>query len=273
MVEKNIINFVPTGMVPTKTDTPHVPVSSNEIIEQVHQVYELGITIAHLHVRDESQVPTWKKTSYFEVFEGIKKYCPELIICGSTSGRNFPDFEKRTEVLELKPDMASLTLSSVNFINSTGINEPNIIVEILKKMNTYNILPELEVFDLGAINYGKYLIKKGLIKSPTYWNIMLGNINGLQTNLAHISSALNDLPDNSIASLGGIGVENQLKANSIAISLNMGVRVGIEDNIWFDINKTKKATNFELVKRIHDLLNIHGREYMKSNELRKKFNI
>jgi len=61
-MDKLIINFTPTGMIPTKEMTPHVPISVNEIIEDVHRAYELGITMTHIHARDEkSGVPTYKK--------------------------------------------------------------------------------------------------------------------------------------------------------------------------------------------------------------------
>lgn len=272
-MEKIIINFCPNGAIPTKELTPYVPISENEIIEQVHEAYQLGITIVHLHARNEDETPSWKKTKYFKIFEGIKKYCPELIICGTTSGRNFSEFEKRSEVIELSPDMASLTLSSVNFVNQTGINQPDIIVRLIEKMNKYNVIPELEVFDIGAINYGNYLIKKGIINSKLYWNIILGNINGLQVDLSHISNAVRDIPSDSVISLGGIGSKNQLMANSIAISSGMGVRVGIEDNIWYNVEKTKLSTNLDFIKRIHNIINSQDKTYMESKELRKKLNI
>ena len=88
-----IINFCPTGMVPTKQMTPYVPESPAEIIEQVHEAFELGITITHLHARDENGAPTWQHDVYARIFEGIREHCPGLIICGSTSGRNFPELE------------------------------------------------------------------------------------------------------------------------------------------------------------------------------------
>ena len=60
-MKKIIVNFCPTGMVPTKYLTQYVPISSNEIIEQVHEAYELGITLVHLHARDEKGVPSYRK--------------------------------------------------------------------------------------------------------------------------------------------------------------------------------------------------------------------
>lgn len=120
-MEAAIINFCPTGMVPVKEQTPHVPLSPSEIIEQVHEAYEIGITIAHLHARDEQGAATYKKDIYQKIFAGVRKHCPGLIICGSSSGRNFNEFEKRSAVIELQPDMCSLTLSSLNFFQQASI--------------------------------------------------------------------------------------------------------------------------------------------------------
>ena len=90
-----IINFTPTGMIPTKEMTPHVPISINEIIEDVHEAIELGITMVHLHARNEiSGKPDFKKELYGKLIEGIRKYSKELIICVSLSGRGIKEFEQ-----------------------------------------------------------------------------------------------------------------------------------------------------------------------------------
>lgn len=268
-MEKVIVNFCPTGMVPTKEMTPHVPISPNEIIEQTHEAYEVGITIVHLHARGEDELPTYKKPVYEEIFEGVRKYCPELIVCGSTSGRNFPEIEKRSEVIELMPDMCSLTLSSLNFINQASVNSPEIIVQLAEKMNEYGVVPELECFDNGMINYGLFLIKKGIIKGPFYWNLLFGNIAGMQAKLSHIATAINDIPNDHFISLAGIG-SNQLTVNSLAISQGYGVRVGLEDNIWMDVARTQKATNIGLIKRVHQLIEINDKAFFKPSELKKQ---
>ncbi|HPR33674.1 MAG TPA: 3-keto-5-aminohexanoate cleavage protein, partial [Prolixibacteraceae bacterium] len=70
-----IINFTPTGMVPMKSDTPYVPVHPQEIIEQVHEAFETGITLVHLHARDETGLPDYRKSVYSKIFEGIRKHC------------------------------------------------------------------------------------------------------------------------------------------------------------------------------------------------------
>ena len=109
-----IINFTPTGTQTTR-DNSLAPLLPNEIIEEVHSANEVGISIVHLHARDEETKNTYKKEVYQKIIEGIKKHCPDLLICVSLTGRNFPELEKRTEVLQLYPDMGSLTMSSLNF--------------------------------------------------------------------------------------------------------------------------------------------------------------
>ena len=266
------INFCPTGMVPTKSNTPHVPISVSEIVEEVHQAYELGITIAHLHARDEQGHPTHLKSVNQKIFEGVRKHCPSLIICASSSGRLVQDFESRSEVIELKPDMCSLTLSSLNFMHSASVNSPDIIGRLLEKMNSFNVVPELECFDLGMINYGNYLIDKGLIKGLKYWNLLFGNIAGMQADLSTFATAISQIKqdERTYISFAGLG-NHQFKANQTAIVNNFGVRIGIEDNIWYNSGKTKLATNIDLLKRVHRILELNEKAVFKSENFRQTY--
>lgn len=276
-MDKMIINFTPTGMIPNKDQTPYVPVLPQEIIEDVKQAYELGITMVHLHVRNAvSQKPCYKKETYANIIEGIRKFAPDLILCVSTSGRTFTEYEKRADVLQLeddlKPDMASLTLSSVNFNKQASINEPSTIIRLAEEMSYRGIKPELEAFDTGMINYAKYLMKRNILKPPLYFNLIFGNIACAQADLVHVGIMIRDLPEQSIFSLGGVG-DCQLRINSLAITLGYGVRVGIEDNIWYDKNRTKLATNTELIKRMKEVAMANEIETMSSSELRMLLNL
>lgn len=273
-MDKLIINFTPTGMIPTKEMTPHVPVTPNEVIEDVHRAYELGITMTHIHARDESTgVPTYKKEVYAEMIAGIRKYAPDLVICTSLSGRNFNTLDKRADVLslegDLKPDMGSLTLSSLNFNKVASMNSPSMIEALATTMKSKGIVPELEVFDVGMINFGKYLVKKDIVRPPLYYNLLFGNIACAQTNLLHTGVMLNDVPDDSLVSIAGIG-NGQLMMNSLAIAIGKGVRVGLEDNIWFDAERTKLATNSQLIERVHVIAKANNRQIMTPSEFRTK---
>ncbi|MBU1683765.1 3-keto-5-aminohexanoate cleavage protein [Patescibacteria group bacterium] len=275
-MEKLIINFTPTGMIPNKDMTPHVPITPEEIADDVLRAAQLGASMVHLHGRDKEGEPTNDKGIYEEIIGRIKEKNKDIIICVSTSGRNGADIDKRSEVLDisgnLKPDMASLTLSSLNFNKEASLNCPNTIKMLAEKMLERGIKPELEAFDIGMINYANYLIKKGLLKPPYYFNLFLGNIACAQANLLNVGLMLSELPEDSIWSLAGVG-DHQTKMNTLAVVQGGGVRVGLEDNIWFDQERTQLATNDDLVKRIANTAKAIGREIASPQEVRKMLNL
>lgn len=256
-----IINFCPTGMVPASDLTRHVPMSPQEIIEDVHAANERGITIAHIHARAEDQEPTHRIEVFAEVFDGIRKHCPKLVISATLSGRAVSDWVLRSEVLALKPDMGSLTLSSLNFANGASLNAPDTIQNLALAMKEAGVVPELECFDLGMINYGKYLIQKGILEGPFYWNLLFGNIAGAQADPLSIGALLREIPEGNHIALAGIG-DAQLPVNAMAVAMGYGVRVGLEDHLWYDQQRTQLATNTELLNRIHILADIHQRTIM-----------
>ncbi|MGB5316645.1 MAG: 3-keto-5-aminohexanoate cleavage protein, partial [Robiginitalea sp.] len=270
MPEKLIVNFTPTGMIPTKEITPHVPVLADEIVSDVKKACELGITMVHLHAREPvTGEPTYKKEIYAEIIGGIREFAPELIICVSLSGRNYKALSQRADPLylegNLKPDMGSLTLSSLNFNQTASLNAPSMVKDLARTMKELGILPELEAFDVGMINYAHYLQSKGLLEPPFYFNLLLGNIACAQATLLHAGMMINELPDASFWSLAGIG-NAQLKMNSTAIAMGGGVRVGLEDNVWYDSQRTELATNSKLLERIHNLARVNERQIMAPSE-------
>lgn len=272
-----VVNFTPTGMIPTKAMTPHVPVSVDEIVEDVHRAVEIGISMVHLHARDAaSGEPTYRADVYGQIISGIRRVAPDLVVCVSLSGRNFGEFEKRAEPLslegDLKPDMGSLTLSSLNFNRVASQNSPNMIQALAGAMKERGIVPELEAFDLGMINYAKYLERKQLIEPPHYFNLLLGNIACAQADLLHAGILLRDLPEGSFWSFAGIG-HSQLMMNSLAIASGGGVRVGLEDNIWLDAGRTRLATNSDLLQRVHRVIEVHERNVMPPRTLRERLGL
>jgi 3-keto-5-aminohexanoate cleavage enzyme len=268
-----IINFTPTGMIPTKEMTPYVPISIQEIIEDVHRAVEIGITMVHLHARDPvSGEPTYKAQIYEQIITGIRSFSKDLIICVSLSGRTFKEFAQRSEVLQLdgevKPDMGSLTLSSLNFNKIASLNAPEMIKALAREMLSRGIMAELEAFDAGMINYANYLYKRQLLEPAFYFNLLLGNIACAQADLLHAGIMIRDLPANSYWALAGIG-DFQLPMNSISIAMGGGVRVGLEDNIYYDKKRTKLATNADLLKRVHAIAEANERTVMTPKNARR----
>jgi uncharacterized protein (DUF849 family) len=156
----------------------------------------------------------------------------------------------------------------VNFNKESSVNTPDMIQALAREMLSRGIMPELEAFDAGMINYAKYLEKRGLLKPPHYFNLLMGNIACAQADLLHAGMMIRDLPPNSYWSLAGIG-DFQLMMNSVAIAAGGGVRVGLEDNIWYDSGRTGLARNIDLIKRIHRLAEDNERKIMAPKELRK----
>lgn len=249
-----LINFTPTGMLPTRAMTPHVPLRADEIVAETLAAAELGATMIHLHARDPStEEPTFEAARYAELISGIRAHRPDLILCVSTSGRLFPEFEQRAQCLDLagdlRPDFASLTLSSLNFNKQASINSPDMICALAARMQERGIRPELEVFDLGMINYARYLIRKEIIRPPYYFNLILGNIACAQADALNLGLMIRELPEPCSWSAGGIG-HAQFKMNTMALLEGGGVRIGLEDNIWYDEARTRLATNRDLLERL-----------------------
>jgi uncharacterized protein (DUF849 family) len=263
---KKIVNFTPTGTQPTR-DNSLAPLDVNEIVEEVIMANELGISIVHLHAREgEGFVNTYKKDVYGKIIEGVRKYCPDLLVCTSLTGRNFPELEKRTEVLQCYPDMGSLTMSSLNFPTGASVNQPEMILSLISEMDKYGVTPEIECFDSGMVNYTNYLIKKGILKGPFYMNVILGNIYNAQSDLTTVSSIRNSIGQDVTVCVGGIGGQ-QLRSNILGLLEFDGVRVGLEDNLYY--RGKEMATNRMLLERIHRLMNEMEIELMTSKELRE----
>ena len=262
---KKIINFTPTGTQTTRSNS-FAPLTPNEIIDSVHEANELGISIVHLHARDEFTLEnTYKKEVYQRIIDGIKIYCPELLICVSLTGRNFPELEKRSEVLQLLPDMGSLTMSSLNFPSGASINQPEMILSLIKEMDKYGVQPEIECFDTGMLNYTNYIISKNILQPPYHINIILGNMYNGQCDLGTLSTIKNNLPSNSFTCLGGIGSQ-QLKSTTYGLLDFDGIRIGLEDNLYY--KDKEKTTNMELLKRVHKIMNELDMKHYTSEELR-----
>lgn len=270
------LSLCTTGMVPRKEQNRNVPIDPNEIISQILEIYEeIGLTSVHIHARREDQSPAWERSYFERIIEGIRHSAPEIVICVTTSGRDVTEFEKRSEVLEisgkLKPDMASLTLSSQNFLRTASLNSPQMVKDLFHKMLSMGIVPEFEVFDTGMVNVLNELIKEFDYKSRPVVNLILGNYAGIQAGPLELGLLLERIPRNSIWSAGGIG-KYQLPVNALALSSAGGVRVGLEDNIYFDAQKTP-ATNYSLVKRVKAIGELMGREIMKPDEFRELISI
>lgn len=248
-----IINVALTGMVPTKTITRYVPISVDEIVEDAIRVYDAGARIVHLHARNKDGYPISNARYFEQIITSIRKERPKLICCATTSGRGGTSFEERSEVLHLtgsaKPDMASLTLGSLNFLSGASVNSIETIQRLALLMKEKGIKPEMEIFDSGMVNVAKYLERHNIIEGKKYFNILLGNLNTASATINDLAHIYASLPDDSVWATAGLG-SFQLPMNIASIVAGGHVRVGLEDNVYFDIEQKTLATNKSLVERI-----------------------
>ena len=262
MTHPLIINLAPTGMVPTRAMSSHVPLSPSEIAEDCAHCAALGATMVHLHARGADGNPVTDAAVFAEVIRKVRARAPEVVVTATTSGRRVGSVAERAAALFLegdaKPDMASLTRGSMNFAREASVNAPDTILRLAEWMRERGIRPELEVFDLGMVNMAHVLIDKGLITPPYYFNILLGNPATAQARLLHLGALVSDLPPQSIWAVAGIG-RYQTTASALGVAVAHGVRTGLEDNIWLDDERTQQASNVTLVQRVVAMARAQGR--------------
>lgn len=259
-------------MVPGRKDSPYVPLEAEEIAEQVLEAVSQGITSVHLHARGPDGSPAWEREYFEEIILRIRQHDKDLVVCVTTSGRMVTDVESRSDVLELegnaRPDMASLTLSSLNFASQASVNTPETVQLLAKRMLEKGIAPEFEIFDTGMVNYLQYLIGKGFVRGPYVVNFILGGPASAQATSLDLGVLKAKLPSPSLWSAGGIG-RSQLTAVGLALADGGGVRVGLEDNLHWDSARSRLATNRELVERVLTLGEIFERAPMSPDYFRR----
>lgn len=267
-----VINVALTGMVPRKHEYPALPEQPAEIAEDVVRCVEAGAATVHLHARDDAGDPTYIKERYAEIVREVRRRTPDVIVCVSTSGRTFKTFEQRSEVLDLegdlKPELASLTLGSMNFPKQASINEPSMIHRLAAAMYERGITPELEIFDFGMVDYALYLIGKDILKPPFVFNLLLGSLGTLQATALNLALLAERLPSGSHWSAAGVS-RAQWPMNALAVVMGGHVRTGLEDNVWMDADTREYATNASLVTRVAAIAGMLGRSVVTGNTARQ----
>jgi uncharacterized protein (DUF849 family) len=248
-MEPLIINAAITGMMPMPADNASVPITVGQIIAEARRCADSGASIVHVHARNEDGTPTWRLEVYREIINGIRADCPGLLISGSTSGRLWSDFEKRSALLAGRPDLASLTPGSMNFPMTASVNAPQIVRQLATAMQKHGVRPELEFFEIGMIDFVRdQLIPKGFLQAPFYANLLLGSLGTLAASPRNLVHMVEALPTGTVWAAAGIG-RFQFPVNNLAITMGGHVRVGLEDNLWMDAEKTDPATNVRLIER------------------------
>lgn len=265
--DKLIINAAITGNVLRKSDAPALPTQPGEIIECAKRVRDAGAAILHLHARHADQAPAYAADVYSELVSGVRQ-ATDLIVCVSLSGRFVADLEQRAAALAARPDLASLILGSMNVMYQSNVNPPEAICNLAARIYAAGAIPEMEIFEAGFANFANHLIKKAAIRPPYYFNIILGSLGAAPLDLVGLGHMVSLLPPVATWAVGGIG-RYQLDANVMGIAAGGHVRVGLEDNIYYDRGKKEPADNLRLVERIARIGREMGREPATPEEARR----
>ena len=147
-----VLNAALTGAVADPRKNPNVPVSASAIVEQAIECHKAGAAIAHFHVRDDECKPSTDPERFAEIFARVRdnEATRAMVLCATTSGRHGQTIDQRAAVLQLpldvRPDMASLTLGSLNFVTGASINDHDTIRRLCERMLQAGVKPEIEVF-------------------------------------------------------------------------------------------------------------------------------
>lgn len=267
---KVFITCAITGNLTTPDQTPHLPITPEQIAESALGAAEAGAAIAHIHVRDPGTgKPSMEVALYREVMERIWARNPQLIINLTTGpgGRFVPSEddprvagpgttllppEKRVEhVAALKPDICSLDLNTMNSAGQVVINTPANVRRMAKVINEAGVKPEIELFDSGDIALMHDMLKDGSLIGPMLTSFVTGVRYGFQPSPETVLYARSLLPEGALFTGIGIG---RAAFQMVAMSYLAGghIRVGLEDGIYLDrsVLAPSNASMVEKARRI-----------------------
>ena len=242
-----IISCPLVGAELTKDDYPYLPTTPEEIAQAASDAVAAGASIIHLHVRDEQGLPTQREDVFEMVTRMIRERC-DCILQYSTGGAVGTPVAERCAPLGLRPEMATLSMGTLNFGSEVFENTEGTIRAIAREISENGILPELEIFDLGMLESVERYLKKGYIPARFHVDFVLGVPGGATGDLRNLVFMVSRLPADQSWTAAGVG-RYQLPLAVHAIAMGGHVRVGIEDNIYY--RKGELATsNVQLVERV-----------------------
>ncbi len=260
-MEPLILTAAITGAETCREDQPNLPITPEEQAADARACFEAGARVVHLHVRDDAGQPTQSLERFKAALEAIRAAAPEMIIQISTGGAVGEAFEKRLAPLELKPDMGTLNAGTLNFGEEVFINQPRDIERLAEAFKTYEVVPEIEVYESGMVDYVAKLVKKGIIThTPLHVQFVLGvpgGMNGSPKNVLYMMDHLKEQIPTATWAVAGIG-RFHIPASLSAMVNGGHIRVGFEDNIFYHKGLIADS-NAQLVARMARIASEIGR--------------
>jgi uncharacterized protein (DUF849 family) len=264
-----------TGSADTPGRNPAVPVTPEQIANSCLDAAKAGAAIVHIHVRDpKTTKPSMDGALYREAVERIRSSGTDVLInlttgpgarfvhdpddpskAGPSSTLRGPE-ERVRHVIELRPDICSLDMGSLNMGSRVFINTPDHLQTMAVAIREAGVLPELEVFETGHLLLAKKFIEAGYVKGPGMFQICLGISWGQPATPEAMTYMRNLLPASSPWFAFGISL-HQFPMVAQTVLLGGHVRVGLEDNLYLEKGKLAPS-NAALVEKAAKIIQVLG---------------
>jgi 3-keto-5-aminohexanoate cleavage enzyme len=265
-----VITVAGVGAEVTRAQQPALPLLPDEVGEEYRRAFQAGATIGHVHGRSPDGTPRQDLETFRAYSRAIRARCP-ILQQFSTGGAVGMGVEERIEALELRPEMATLTLGTCNFGDDVFENSLPTIRTILERIRRFSITPELEIFDDGMLATADALFAKGLLQAPAHFDFVLGVPGAAAATPENLTHFARSIPAGCTWTVAGIG-RHQTAMATMAIAMGGHVRVGFEDNIF--LRKGELAdSNARFVERVVRIAREVGREPASIEETRRLLRI
>lgn len=264
-MKKLIITAALSGAEVTRTQQPALPVTPQEIGIAAAECAAAGAAIVHVHARLADGTPTQDKEVYRQIIAEVNKRC-DVIVQVSTGGAVGMTAQERLAPVTLAPEMATLSMGSVNFGDDVFMNHPADMLRFAQAIREHGVKAELEIFDTGMLSTALRWLQKGLLDAPAHVDFVLGVPGGMAATPEALLYLKAQLPPDATWTVAGMGAA-QLPMATLAILLGGHVRVGFEDNIYYRKGELA-SSNAQLVARVARLSAELGRQVATADEAR-----
>lgn len=269
---ETLITVAPTGAETDKSDAPALPVTLDELVATARACEAAGAGLIHVHIRDADARPTLDLGRLRDTVAALREGT-DLVVQLSTGGAVTDPYENRLRVLDADPDSCSLTCGTVNFGSDVFMNPWDFMVELYRKTQALEIVPEFELFDLGHVAaLNRLLDTEGLpYGGKVHCDLVLGVPGGAPGTAESVVTMARMLPAGATWSATGVG-RSTMPVALAALSAGGHLRVGMEDTLTYAPGRPVRD-NAELVERAAELSRLALRVPMTVDGARAMLNI
>ena len=274
--DKRIITVAVTGAWPTRKDNSNLPVTPQEIADDVYSCWQAGAAVAHIHVREDDGTPSMRFERYQETVALIRAkkdcdICLNITSSGGTLGSGTTEEDDETRIRpirELRPELCSFDCGTMNWQYRTIFeNHPRFLERLGRTVQEVQVKPELEIFDIGMLYAAEHYMGRGILKAPCHFQFILGAPGGVAATVEDLLTLKQRLPPGSTWAASGIG-KGHVPIMLATIALGGHLRVGMEDNVFYH-RGLPAASNAQLVERAVRLLGEAGLQAASPDEARR----